>query len=66
MFWNRNSNNPAHVALDKLFLENQIKADTKPSLIYHEKGNEVFKIFPLSTFRNVFLELKAKYGLSCK
>ena len=66
MVWNRNSNNPAHVALDKLFQENQIKADTKPSLIYHKKGNDVFKNFPLSTFRNVFLELKTKYGLSCK
>ena len=62
--WNRDSSNPAHVVLEKLFQDGSIDGTTKPKTIYD--AHEIFKTFPLAVFRNVFNEFKSLTGLLCK
>ena len=60
----RDSANPAHVLLEKLFRDGTIESTTQPKTIYD--AHEIFKQYSLSVFRNVFNELKSSTGLLCK
>lgn len=62
--WIRDSSNPAHVFLEKLFQDGTIEGTTQPKTIYD--AHEIFKPFSLGVFRNVFNELKSSTGLLCK
>jgi hypothetical protein len=62
--WNRDSGNPAHALLEKLFRDGTIEGTTHPKTIYDT--HEVFKQYSLGVFRNVFNELKSSTGLLCK
>ena len=62
--WNRDSGNPAHALLEKLFQDGTIEGTTQPKTVYD--AHEIFKQYSLSVFRNVFNELKSSTGLLCK
>jgi hypothetical protein len=64
--WIRDSSNPAHVFLEKLFEDGAIEPTTQPKTIF--EAHEIFKSskFSLAVFRNVFNELKSSTGLLCK
>nr|CAH0103734.1 unnamed protein product [Daphnia galeata] len=59
--WNRDSGNPAHALLEKLFQDGTIEGTTQPKTVYD--AHEIFKQYSLSVFRNVFNELKSSTGL---
>ncbi|XP_032778823.2 uncharacterized protein LOC116917465 [Daphnia magna] len=59
--WIRDSSNPVHVFLEKLFQDGTIEGTTQSKTIYD--AHEIFKPFSLGVFRNVFNELKSSNGL---
>ena len=62
--WTRDSANPAHVLLEKLFRDGTIEDTIQPKTIYD--AHEIFKQYSVSVFRNVLNELKSSTGLVCK
>jgi len=63
--WVRDSDtNPAHALLEELFVKKKISSSTTAGKL-QPKHSEFMK-FSKDVFRNVFRQMKAKYGVSCK
>lgn len=56
--------NPAHALLEELFLEKKISSSTTAGKLQPKYPE--FKKFSKDVLRNVFRQMKAKYGVSCK